>query len=216
MQSPIRLLLVEDHLVMRAALRMLLSARPALEVVGETASCDGALQLCARHRPDIILLDIFLADGSSLERIPALIETGARVLVLTGTTDEVLAGRAFTLGAHGVVRKEQPAPVLIEAIRYVHGGGFWRDPVLPSQADAAPANASSEPSALNSLTPREREVIQLIGQGLKNKGLAARLNLSEKTVHNHLASIFRKLGVSDRLELAAFARRHHLLDPLDD
>lgn len=211
MGSPIRLLLVEDHLVMRAALRMLLSARPDLEVVGETASCEGALLSVARHRPDLVLLDIFLSDGSSVECIPTLIEGGTRVLVLTGTNDEVLAKSAFSLGARGVVRKEQPAPVLLEAIRHVHAGGFWRDPTLPPQADPS-ANLRAEPSALDALTPREREVIQLIGQGLRNKGLAARLNLSEKTVHNHLASIFRKLGVSDRLELAAFAHRHHLLD----
>lgn len=194
---------------MRAALRMLLSARPGLEVVGECASCERALELCARHQPDIALLDIFLAESSSLSCIPALVEVGTRVLVLTGASDEAVIERALHLGARGVVRKEQPAPVLVEAIEEVHAGKTWRDPAL--RVGTTPSDAP-EPSTLDSLTPREREVIRLIGEGLKNKPLAARLGLSEKTVHNHLASIFKKLNVGDRLELAAFARRNQLLD----
>ena len=216
MELPIRVLLVEDHLVMRAALRLLLSAQPTLLIVGETADCQGALDLSLRLCPDVIVLDLFLANGSSLECIPDLVSHGSRVLILTGADDESLHARAFALGARGVVRKEQPAPVLIEAIQRVRDGHRWHDPALPDQSSAPvlfPLDSVfvRETTLASVLTPREREVIQLLCEGLKNKQLAARLCVSEKTVHNHLASIFRKLEVSDRLALAAFARRHNLL-----
>lgn len=212
----IRVLLVEDHLVMRTALRLLLSSQPDLQVVGEAGDQPCALTLATQEQPDIILLDLFLKDGDSFEFIPTLCAAAPRagVLVLTGTPDPQLHRRAITQGAMGLVLKEQPAEVLLEAIARVCAGEVWIDRALLSIVFAAPPQTQpgeSMDGRIGTLTEREREVIALIGEGLRNKELASRLFLSERTVHNHLASIFRKLDVCDRLELAVFAHRHGLL-----
>jgi len=209
-----RLLLVEDHLVMRAALRLLLDHNAELAVVGEAAHRKEALALATSLQPDVILLDLELADGSSEAEIPNLLEAApqARVLVLTGTTDLALHCRALGLGAAGVVRKNQPPETLLLALERVRNGELWVEPAL--MRTALSQNATPERRGtvgVNALTPREREIVVLVGEGLKNKQIARRLYLSERTVHNHLASIFRKIEVSDRLDLVLFAQRHGLL-----
>lgn len=217
----IRLLLVEDHLMMRAALRLLLLGYPRLEVVAEAESCEGALGLMARERPDVLLLDIFLSDKCSVNCIPALHTASpqTRILMLTGAPEAALHAQAMSQGAQGVVRKEEPPEVLVQAIEHVHAGHLW----FGSHFDLVPALlenevGENEPLAegLSVLTAREREVIEFIGEGLRNKAIASRMGVSEKTVQNHLTSIFRKLDVGDRLELATFAHRSGLLGPPPD
>lgn len=217
----IGLLLIEDHLVMRAALRLLLDNCRELRVVGEAANRGEALSLCARLQPDVVLLDLDLADGSSVEEIPLLLEAApaARVLVLTGMTDVALHCRALGRGAVGLVRKDQPPEVLLLAIERVWRGELWVEPTL--MRSALSQNPLAQPVGAErgrrdivgvaSLTPREREIIAYVGQGLKSKQMAHHLYLSERTIHNHLASVFRKLDVSDRVELVLFAQRHGLL-----
>ncbi len=214
----IRLLLVEDHLMMRAALRLLLLGYPHLDVVAETESCEGALALVKRERPDVLLLDIFLSDQSSIDCIPSLRAQNpkTRILMLTGAPDTALHARAMAQGAQGVVRKEESPEVLLQAIEHVHAGHLWFGAHFDLASHPAPAENAEEKALseeLASLTAREREVIKLIGEGLKNKAIASRMGVSDKTVQNHLTSIFRKLDVNDRLELAAFARRSNLLGP---
>ncbi|RYX86398.1 response regulator transcription factor [bacterium] len=215
----IRLLLVEDHLMMRAALRLLLSGYPHLKVVAEAENCQGALALVAQERPDVVLLDIFLSNQSSIEYIAALRARSpqTRILMLTGAPDASLHAQAMAQGAQGVVRKEEPPEVLLQAIERVHAGHLWFDTCFdlnPFASDPAPEDEAT--NGLATLTTRELEVIGLIGEGLKNKAIASRMRVSEKTVQNHLTSIFRKLDVNDRLELAAFARRSHLLKSSPD
>lgn len=212
-----RLFLIEDHLVMRAALKLLLDSRAELQVVGEAASREEALRvLQLSPTPDVILLDLELSDGTSVDFIPILLQAApaSRVLVLTGTPGIALYRRALELGARGLVRKEQPPETLLRAIERVRNGEVWIEPALMQDTLATPqhlANDSDIKGRIASLSPREREIVALIGQGLKNKPIAARLFLSERTVHSHLASIFRKLSVADRTELALFAARHDLL-----
>jgi two-component system nitrate/nitrite response regulator NarL len=195
--APIQILIVEDHLIMSTALRLLLNSQETLTVVGEASSRAAACELMGRTSPDIVLLDLFLADGDSIPLIPALLESApqARIVVLTGTPDIALHRRALTLGATGLVLKEQPAEVLLTAIERVHKGEVWIDSSLLAELmkPAPPPMPDSTPIA--SLTQREREIVGAIGIGLRNKQIAERFFISERTVHNHLASIFRKLEV---------------------
>ena len=203
---------------MRAALKLLLDSCPDFQVVGEAANrvqALGGLQELLPQAPDIILLDLELSDGIGVDFIPVLREVApsSRIVVLTGTTDLALHRRALGLGALGLVRKEQPPETLLRALERVRKGETWIEPALMQSALAAPRHSLGDDikARIATLSGRELEIVALIGQGLKNKPIAARLFLSERTVHSHLASIFRKLAVADRTELALFAARHELL-----
>jgi DNA-binding NarL/FixJ family response regulator len=219
--SPIRILLVDDHAIVRAGLRMLIESQPRLLVVGEAASRAEALAAAGRDQPDIILLDLQLRDERGLDMLPELLAaaSSARVVVLTGLLDPALHREAVRLGAMGVVLKGQASEVLSKAIERVHAGEVWLDPTLVAnmltelargERRAAP---SPEAAKIASLTAREHEVIRLIGEGLKNKQIADRLRISEATVSHHLTSIFNKLGVGSRFDLVIYAFRHNLIDP---
>jgi len=216
--QPIRVLLVDDHAVVRAGLRMLLESRPGLTVVGEAGDRPTALAMASRERPDIILLDLDLGGDSSVEFLPDLqaAARGARVIVLTGLRDAAVHRRSIELGAVGLIYKENAVEVLMRAIEKVLAGEMWLERSLMAslitelRAETAPQASDPEAAKIASLTEREREVIALIAEGLRNKQVADRLSISEITVRHHLTSIFRKLGVSDRLELALYAHRQNL------
>ena len=148
-------------------------------------------------------------DGlDALPRIQAAVPR-AKVLILTALKDRARDQAAVRTGARGLVLKDAPADALLEAIRAVAAGELWFDPrVLP--APGRPG-AAPEPSALSKLTAREREIVSLIGEGLRNEEAARRLGITEKTVRNHLTVVFDKLGVSGRLELLVFAYEHGLV-----
>jgi len=215
----IKLLIVDDHPIVRVGLRALFAAHTHLVVVGEAGAPDGAVTATAKHQPDVILLDLNLGTESGLDVIDELTlhAPKARVLVLTGIADVRSHMQAMRLGAAGLVLKEKAPEVLVKAIEKVHAGEVWFDRVLMRQALAALADtteamrAGQEAAKVETLTPREREVIRLIGEGLKNQQIADRLFISEKTVRHHLSSIFNKLGVTDRLELVIYAYRHDLV-----
>ncbi len=219
--SRIRVLIVDDHAVVRAGLRMLIESHPGLIVAGEAKNRYDALAVAAHEHPDIILLDLNLSGESGLDIIPELlaIANGTRILVLTGVRDLEAHQQAVRLGAMGVVLKDQPAEVMLKAIAKVHAGEVWIDRAMMasvlsdlSRGRAAPA-ADPEAAKLATLTEREREVTRLISKGLKNRQIAERLFISETTVRHHLTSIFSKLGVSDRLELVIYAYRYSLAKP---
>ena len=219
--DPIRVLLIDDHVVMRRGLRMLIENQPGLSVVGEATNSAAAILSAAREQPDIILLDLDLGDESGLDILPQLrtIARGARVIVLTGIRDPADHQQAVRLGATGMVLKEQAFDTLVKAIERVHAGETWLDPalvanVLSGRARARGSAADPEAARIAALTEREREVIALIGHGLKNRQIGERLSISETTVVHHLTSIFAKLGVANRLELVTYAYRHALAKPL--
>lgn len=217
-QNPIQIVIVDDHAVVRAGLRMLIEANSKLKVVGEAGNCKEALSSVAELQPDIILLDVDLNKDDGLELIPELLasSTKSRVLVLTGMRDPEIHHRSVRLGACGLVMKEMASDVLLKAIVKVHAGEFWFDHAIMgnvlAEYSSKGANKKADPEVakIGSVTEREHEIIALIGEGLKNKQIAERLFISETTVRHHLTSVFNKLEVSDRLELIIYAFRHGL------
>jgi two-component system nitrate/nitrite response regulator NarL len=213
--SPLRLLIIDDHQLVSAALRMLIEDA-GLSVVGMARNRTEALELTAREKPDLVLLDLDLAGEDGLSLLPELKDAAgnSRVLVLTGIRDPEAHRRAVKLGAMGVVLKDQATDVLIKAIRKVCEGEVWLDRATMGNLLTEMTRKSSEvgpdDARIKSLTDREQQVITLIAEGLKNKQIAERLFISETTVTHHLSSIFSKLDVSDRLELVIYAFAHQL------
>ena len=215
----IRVLLVDDHGVVRTGVRLIIEGSPGLKMAGEAADRDEALALAASQQPDVILLDLDLGDESGLAIISELIAAAsvARVIILTGIRDPEVHRKAVMLGAMGVVSKEKAAEVLIKAIERVHAGEAWLDPAIVAgvlnTVSGKTKQDDREAQKISSLTNREREVVEQIGLGLKNKEIAERLFISETTVRHHLTSIFDKLEVSDRVELLMYAMRNGLASP---
>lgn len=217
--SSIRVLLIDDHTIMRSGLRMLIESHPGLVVVGEAATQGEALRLTARTQPDIILLDLNLCEERGADLLPDMLAaaSGARVIVLTGVTDPAEHRQAILAGAMGVVLKDQALDVLVKAIEKVHAGEVWLDSsmiasMLTEIARGGTAEkADPEAAKIVRLTTREREVIGLVGEGLKNKQIAERLFISEATVSHHLTSIFGKLKVANRFDLLIYAFSNGLL-----
>lgn len=205
------LFVIDDHPVVREGLKMLLEQAGDIRVVGSAATATAALAVLPERSPDVVLLDLDLGDEDGLDALPRIQAAvpRAKVLILTALKDRARDQAAVRTGARGLVLKDAPADALLEAIRAVAAGELWFDPrVLPApgQPGAAP-----EPSALSKLTAREREIVSLIGEGLRNEEAARRLGITEKTVRNHLTVVFDKLGVSGRLELLVFAYEHGLV-----
>ena len=219
--NAIRILLVDDHAVVRAGLRMIIQSREGMTIVGEAGNRDDALALAASEHPEIILLDLDLGGDSGMALIADLIAAAceARIIILTGLRDPESHRQAVLLGAMGIVKKEKAAEVLITAIERVHAGEAWLDPSLMAGVLTEMTRSSRgrktdpEKDKIAALTNREREVIALVGEGIKSKEIAGRLFISETTVRHHLTSIFDKLGVADRVELLIYAYRHGLASP---
>lgn len=211
----IRIMIVDDHAVIRAGLRMLIEHDQTMNVVAMAGSRAEALRLAASEQPDIIILDLLLGDDDGLAFLPELCETSpnSRVLVLTGVQNPDSYRGAIRRGAMGIVLKEHAAEVLLKAIKKVSEGQVWIDRSMMGemiQEFSKSTSADPEQAKIAALTDREREVIMLVGEGLKNKSIANRLFISETTVTHHLSSVFSKLDVSDRLELTIYAFRHGL------
>jgi two-component system, NarL family, nitrate/nitrite response regulator NarL len=213
----IRIMIVDDHAVIRTGLRMLIEQDQTMNVVAMVGTRDEALFQAEKEQPDIILLDLMLGDEDGLEFLPALCETSpkSRVLVLTGVQSTESHRSAIRRGAMGIVLKQQAADLLLKAIQKVHAGEVWIDrsmmgSVLEDVRTERNQAPSAEESKIARLTPREREVVALVSEGLKNKLIGERLYISETTVTHHLSSVFSKLEVSDRLELIIYAFRHGL------
>lgn len=215
----IRILLVDEQSIVRAGLKMLLESHPGLAVIGEAATLVEALALVT-DAPDIILLDLnSLSRQRSLDAIPQVMSTAkAGLLLLTDEDDPEVNLNAIRMGGMGIVNKKEPAEVLLKAIERIHAGEVWINRAMMARVIGGmrhsnyPQTINDDPEAtkIASITDREREVVTLIGQGLRNKQIAERLFISEITVRHHLTSIFDKVGVSDRFELAIYSYRHGL------
>jgi DNA-binding NarL/FixJ family response regulator len=220
--EPIRILVIDDHVIVRAGLRILIENHEDMIVVGEAGTRTDALAIAAREQPDIILLDLDMGGESGLDFLRELLASarGTRVVVLTGVRDPEAHRRAIHLGAMGLVLKDKAAEVLIKAIEKVYNGEAWLDRSLTasvlsemSRENGSGTKVDRDAEKVASLTDREREIVRLVCQGLKNKQIGDRLFISDATVRNHLTSILSKLELSDRFELALFAYRHHLGKP---
>ena len=213
--SPITIMIVDDHVVIRTGLRMLIEHDQRMQVVAQAGNKIEALERAASSRPDVIILDLLLGEDDGLSFLPELCQTSpnSRVLVLTGVQNPDSHRRAIRRGAMGIVLKEHAADQLLKAIIKVHEGEVWIERSMMGsmiQELNKPQLVDPEVTKIESLTDREREVIALIGEGLKNKQVGERLFISETTVTHHLSSVFSKLEVSDRLELIIYAFRHGL------
>ncbi|HJU56206.1 MAG TPA: response regulator transcription factor [Pyrinomonadaceae bacterium] len=220
--EPIRILIVDDHKIIRDGLRDLISSRRGMVVVGDVGNSADALVAATREQPDIIVLDLDLGDDSGLDLIPELLraDEGAGIIILTGVRDTEKRDRSIELGARGVVLKDEGAAELLNAIEKVHRTGeYWLEPGATKRLlDRRRAQASKaidpEIAKIARLTEREREIIALVGEGLENKEIAERLRpaVAESTVRNNLSIIYDKLGVkSGRLGLLIYAYKHGLV-----
>jgi DNA-binding NarL/FixJ family response regulator len=213
---PIRVLISDDHPIVRDGLRKLLGLEEDLEVVGEAGDGEATVLLVEKLDPDVLLLDLRMpgVDGfGALQRLQRL-NRRTRVIILTASEDKNEFVQAMKLGCSGIVLKQTAADLIIKSIRRVHAGEIWLD----SNTNAAvmrqfssPLDGGSTPQPgvrtrdRSPLSNREREIVALVAQGYKNKEMAEKMFISEQTVKNHLHNIFDKLGVSDRLELALYA-----------
>jgi DNA-binding NarL/FixJ family response regulator len=205
--EPIRVLLADDHPLIRAGLRAGLAAEPDFALVGEAADGHDALRLCREHRPDVLLLDLQMPGPSAVETVTAVHECcpGVRVLMLTAHSEAVYVRGLVAAGVAGYVLKDEAAELLVDAIRSVARGGTWFSrPVVAKLVQPHVPRATQEPS----LTRRERQVLPLLAQGWDNARIASTLYLSEQTVRNYVSRLYAKLGVSSRAQAMAWAQRH--------
>jgi two-component system, NarL family, nitrate/nitrite response regulator NarL len=215
--APLRVGLVEEHLLLREAMRSLLQAGGDIVVVGEASGGDDVLEMIDANKPNLVLLMMEGGgerDVALLDRLPEISDR-AHALVVTGDRDQALHAQAIEFGARGVVVKDEPAAVLVKAVHKIHAGEIWLDraryaavlnQVTRRRIDADPAAAQ-----VGSLTVREREIVRLVTEGLTNKDIAERLYISEATARNHLTSILDKLDLSDRFQLTVYAFRRGLV-----
>ncbi|HOF08722.1 MAG TPA: response regulator transcription factor [Opitutaceae bacterium] len=213
--APIRLVIVDDSEVVRMGLRALIGADPSMEIVGDAHNVASAVETCRRVKPQVVLLDIRLPDGTGFDACRSILKhlPETRVLVLTSVADDSLVDQAIRCGAHGYLLKEVDARALSQAIRDVAAGKSILDPAVTSRVmRMVKSGSNNDVQALASLSPQEQRVLALIAEGKTNKEVAMALNLSEKTVKNYLANMFDKLEVTRRAQAAAmFAKNKAVL-----
>jgi DNA-binding NarL/FixJ family response regulator len=203
----IRVLIADDHAVVRQGLRTFLDLQDDIEVVGEAADGEEALAAAGRLAPDVVLVDIVMPKLDGVDVIRRLGEhaPAAKAIVLTSYIDDDRLFAVLRAGAAGYLLKDVQPQELVEAIRTVHDGGALLHPKVAARLLAE--------FATDPLTPREREVLVLVGRGMANKVIARELAVSEKTVKAHVSSILAKLGVHDRTQAALYAVREGLVGP---
>ncbi len=209
----IRVLIADDHPIVREGLRKLLVLEEDIEVVGEVGDGDGVVRAVDEAETDIVLLDLRMPgmDGlTALQKIQKL-NRPTKVIVLTASEDKNEFVQAMKLGCSGIVLKQTASELIVKSIRKVYAGEIWLDSHTTAavmRQFASPMEAAAQGVRARDRSPlsqREREIVALVAQGYKNKEMAEKMFISEQTVKNHLHNIFDKLGVSDRLELALYA-----------
>jgi NarL family two-component system response regulator LiaR len=208
MSDAIQVLIVDDHAVVREGLRSFLDLQDGIEVVGEAGDGAEAVEVAERLRPDVVLMDLVMPNVDGVEAMRRLRERvpAARVIVLTSFLDDERLLPAIRAGAAGYLLKNAQPQELARAIRAAHDGEALIDPAVAARLVDALA-AGPQDTRVDQLTPREREVLDLIGRGLSNKRIALELGAAEKTVKNHVSNVLAKLGVTDRTQAALYAAR---------
>ena len=209
--SDVTVVIADDHAVVRKGLRLLVEAEPDLRVVAEAGTVPDALRMAKAHRPNVIVLDLNMPGGSSLEAIPTMREEApmTAIVVLTMQNDPSFARQALQSGALGFVLKEAADDELIQAIRLAADGDTYLNPRLGARLAAQPPKPEGPP---DDLTEREVEVLRLIALGHTNSEIASQLYLSTRTVETHRAHIQQKLRRTTRAELVRYTLDHGLLD----
>jgi len=207
----VKIVLADDHEVVRNGLRMVLEAEGGFQVVAEAGDLETTRRYVKAHRPDVLVLDLNLPEGSSLPAIPELLtdSPATAVVVLTMQQDPAFAREAMRSGALGYVLKHSAGTELVEAVRAAAVGETYMNPKLGAQLAAAPAEPAGPPDGL---TEREVDILRLIGLGHTNTEIAERLYLSVRTVESHRAHIQQKTGRTSRSELVRYALDHGLIE----
>jgi DNA-binding NarL/FixJ family response regulator len=210
----IRVLIADDHPIVREGLRKLINLEEDIEVVGEAGDGREVIEKVDELRPDVLLLDLRMPNLDGLGALQTMQHSShkVRVIIVTASEDKNEFVQAMKLGCSGIVLKQTSSELIVKSIRKVHSGEIWLDShttaavmrQFASPADLANAGISKGRER-SPLSAREREIVALVAQGYKNKEMAEKMFISEQTVKNHLHNIFDKLGVSDRLELALYA-----------
>ncbi len=217
-ERPIRIAIADDHPIFRDGLRRLLESEPNLQVVGEAADGRQAVELVRQTKPDILLLDVAMPNLPGLEALRELAEVRdpVRVIILTASIEREQMLQALQMGARGIVLKESATQVLMKSLDAVMNGGYWvgKDSV-PDLKELVlkdmPILEEHSPGEKWGLTRREMQMVAAIVEGSSNRDMAEKFGVREDTVKHHLTSIFSKLGVTTRLELALFALEHKLV-----
>src|SRR5689334_11506552 len=213
MAAPIQVLIVDDHAVVRAGIKLLLVREDDIEPVGEAASGREAIFEARSLKPDVILMDVVMPDGNGLEVIPTLLRERpeTKILVLSMQDDPRYVREAFATGASGYLLKEAADAELVQAVREVAEGRRYVHPVLGARLAAAEAEEGAR-AAADPLSEREREVLRLLALGHTNQEIAKMLYISVRTAETHRAHIMQKLRLSTRAELVRYALAQGLLE----
>jgi two-component system response regulator NreC len=213
MSEPIRVLIVDDHAVVRTGIKLMLAAEPDIEPVAEAGTRREAIFAARSTKPDVILLDVVMPDGSGLESIPQLLheQPEAKVLVLSMQDDPRYVREAFAAGASGYVLKEAADVEVVGAVREVARGGRYVHPELGARLIEVEAEAARRAEE-DPLSSREREVLRLLAYGHTNQEIAKQLFISVRTAETHRANIMQKLRITTRAELVRYAITQGLLD----
>jgi two-component system response regulator NreC len=209
----IRVLIVDDHAVVRSGLRRVLEAEDDIEVVGEAGDMRGAVFEARAQKPDVVLMDVVMPGPTGIEATPAVLQEApeAKVLVLSMQDDPRYVREAFSAGASGYVLKEAADAEVVDAVREVHGGGRYVHPTLGARLVAADAEERARADE-DPLSDREREVLRLLALGHTNQEIAEMLYLSVRTVETHRAHIMQKLRLTTRAELVRYAIEQGFLE----
>lgn len=217
--TKIRVLLVDDHALVRLGLMTLINDRPDMEVVGEASSAAEAVAAVERLRPDVVLMDIRMPGGGGIEATKAISARfpQSKVIMLTSFADDELILRAIQAGAVGYVLKEADNEELLRAIAAVSQGEALLDPATTARLlnRMREQGRKAEADAFRDLSEREMGVLAELSRGKTNSEIARVLNLSEKTIRNHVSQILEKLHMTNRVELATYAVEHHIFDRLE-
>jgi NarL family two-component system response regulator LiaR len=208
--SNIRVLIVDDHAMVRRGLATFLKVFDDLELAGEAESGQAAIELCVRLQPDVVLMDMIMPDmdGASATRLIRKQSESIQVIALTSFKEEILVQSALQAGAIGYLLKDVSADDLARAIRAAHAG---RATLSPEIAEVIVQAAGQPPKPGLDLTDREREVLALMIEGLNNTQIAGNLNVSPSTIKSHVSNILSKLGVASRTEAVTLALRNHIV-----
>lgn len=202
----IRVLIVDDHAIVRTGLYRLLTTTDDIEPVGDATNGEQAIAMAAELHPDVVLMDLSMPDMDGTAATRRILEESPKthVLVLTSFSDRDRILAAVDAGAEGILLKECSTEEILDGIRQLVGGGSPLDPKVAREL----LTSRREPPEEIKLSPREQEVLRMLGAGLSNRAIARRLGISERTVKAHLTSVFHSLGVTDRTQAALWVQRH--------
>ena len=212
---PTRIVIADDHAIVRTGLRAVIGPAPGLELVGEATGGYEAMELVESSKPDVLVLDISMPDLDGIEVARKLhpLHPELKILMLTIHEDEALLKAALHAGASGYILKRAAESELIAAIEVVLRGDLYVDPAMVRRlVDTGAPRASTQPNPAEMLTPRETEVLKLIVQGYTNRQIGTELNISVRTAESHRSNLSDKLGLHSRVELVRYAREHGLID----